>query len=141
MRPSTFPCASSRRTCSTCPGRQGSHAHCRRHRLRRSHGDVAPAYESSWLAARLIADRYGERKLVRLYVSFADRDNGPADGDIRAVLGISEKKLIKDWRAYMKSLASVSSRTALLVALAVLFVGLTFADGPRDAVASVAGRW
>lgn len=70
-----------------------------------THGDVAPAYESSWLAARLIADRYGERKLVQLYVSLADRDNGPADGDIRAVLGISEKKLIKDWRAYMKSLA------------------------------------
>lgn len=70
-----------------------------------SHGDVAPAYESSWLAARLIADRYGERKLVRLYVSLADRDNGPADADIRAVLGISEKKLITDWRAYMKSLA------------------------------------
>jgi hypothetical protein len=53
----------------------------------------------------MIADRYGERKLVRLYVSMADRDSGPADGDIRAVLGISEKKLIKDWRAYMKSLA------------------------------------
>jgi hypothetical protein len=70
-----------------------------------SHGDVAPAYESSWLAAQLIADRYGERKLVRLYVSLADRDNGPADGDIQAVLGISEKKLIKDWREYMKSLA------------------------------------
>jgi hypothetical protein len=70
-----------------------------------SHGDVAPAYESSWLAARLIADRYGERKLVRLYVSLADRDNGPADGDIRAVLGISEQKLIKDWRAYLKALA------------------------------------
>jgi hypothetical protein len=69
------------------------------------HGDVAPAYESSWLATRLIADRYGERKLVRLYVSLADRDNGPADDDIRAVLGISEKKLIKDWRAYLKSLA------------------------------------
>ncbi len=68
-------------------------------------GDVAPAYESSWLAAQLIADRYGERKLVRLYVSLADRDDGPADDDIRAVLGISEKKLIKDWRAYMKSLA------------------------------------
>jgi hypothetical protein len=70
-----------------------------------SHGDVATAYESSWLAARLIADRYGERKLVRLYVSLADRDNGPADDDIRAVLGISEKKLVKDWRAYLKSLA------------------------------------
>jgi len=70
-----------------------------------SHGDIAPAYESSWLAARLIADRYGERKLVRLFIALADRDNGPADGDIRAVLGITEKKLIKDWRAYLKSLA------------------------------------
>jgi hypothetical protein len=70
-----------------------------------SHGDVAPAYESSWLATRMIADRYGERKLVKLYVSLADRDEGPTDGDFRAVLGISEKKFVRDWRAYLKSLA------------------------------------
>lgn len=71
-----------------------------------SHGDVTPSYEGAWLAARLIADRYGERKLVQLYVALADRDDGPADGDIRAVLGISERKLIKDWRAYMSALAN-----------------------------------
>jgi len=70
-----------------------------------SHGDVAPAYESSWLAVKLIADKFGERKLVRLYIALADRNKGPDDGDIRAVLGISEKKLVADWRAYMKSLA------------------------------------
>jgi hypothetical protein len=70
-----------------------------------TNGDVSPAYESSWLAARMIADRYGERKLIRLYASLADRDNGPVDGDIRAVLGISENRLVRDWRAYLTSLA------------------------------------
>jgi hypothetical protein len=71
-----------------------------------SRGDVTPAYESSWLAVRLIADRFGQRKLVRLYIALADRHGGPADIDIRETLGISEKKLVTDWRGYLKSLTS-----------------------------------
>jgi hypothetical protein len=53
----------------------------------------------------MIADRYGQRKLVQLYVTLADRDNETANATIRAVLGISEDKLVKDWRAYMRMLA------------------------------------
>jgi len=68
-------------------------------------GDLAPAYESSWLAARMIAERYGEKKLVRLYVELADPEGGAAAEDFTSVLGISEQRLVRDWRAYMSSLA------------------------------------
>ena len=70
-----------------------------------SRGDIAAAYESSWLAAQMIADRHGERKLVRLYVVMADAGGNPVDQDTQTVLGISEDQLVKDWRAVMKSLA------------------------------------
>ena len=70
-----------------------------------SSDDIAPAYEGSWLAAQLIADRYGEKKLVRLYVTLADRDNETANSTIRTVLGISENRLVRDWKAYLKTLA------------------------------------
>ena len=33
------------------------------------------------------------------------RPDSPADEDIRAVLGVSEEKLVKDWRAYLRTLA------------------------------------
>ena len=70
-----------------------------------SSDDIAPAYEGSWLAAKLIGDRYGEKKLVRLYVTLADRDNETANSTVNTVLGISENRLVRDWKAYLKSLA------------------------------------
>jgi hypothetical protein len=57
-------------------------------------------------ATQMIADRYGERKLIELYVAMADPAGDPPEEDIRAVLGVSEQKLVKDWRAYLKSLAN-----------------------------------
>jgi hypothetical protein len=68
-------------------------------------GDVSPAYEASWLAARMIADRYGEKKLVRLYVLTADRDDETVSATLRSVIGISDERLVRNWRAYMKDLA------------------------------------
>ena len=34
-------------------------------------GDIAAAYEGSWLACRMIAERYGQKRLIALYVSYA----------------------------------------------------------------------
>lgn len=64
-------------------------------------GDLAPAYEGAWLACRMLAERYGQAKLIALYVALADRDSGLPEKDIRRVLGISEDKLVADWRAYL----------------------------------------
>jgi hypothetical protein len=68
-------------------------------------GDIAPAYESSWMAARMIAERYGERRLVRLYVAMADDAGGSASEDVDDVLGISEAQLVRQWRAYLREAA------------------------------------
>ena len=37
-----------------------------------SHGDISAAYEGAWLACRMIAERYGEKKLVALYAAVTD---------------------------------------------------------------------
>jgi hypothetical protein len=69
-------------------------------------GDVAHGYEGAWLATQMIADRYGERKLIQLYLAMADAAGDPPSVDIETVLGISETRLVKDWRAYLKTLAN-----------------------------------
>jgi hypothetical protein len=69
-------------------------------------GNITHGYEGAWLATQMIADRYGERKLIELYVAMADPAGDAPEDDIRAVLGVSEQKLVKDWRAYLKSLAN-----------------------------------
>lgn len=65
------------------------------------------AYEESWLACRMIAERYGESALLRLYRS-AGRLGGDADaetgeaGALSDVLGISRDHLVSEWRAYVQ---------------------------------------
>jgi hypothetical protein len=68
-------------------------------------GDIAAAYEGAWLACRMIAERYGQKKLIALYVSYADNKPAPQSGDIKATLGISEGDLVKQWRAYLAARA------------------------------------
>lgn len=70
-----------------------------------SQGDIAAAYEGAWLACRMLAERYGQKDLIALYVSFADSSPAPAAGDIRATIGISEQTLVKQWRAYLAARA------------------------------------
>lgn len=73
-----------------------------------SSGDqLSAAYEEAWLACRMIAERYGEDKLVRLYRT-AEAEPGEA-GDPRAedralhtVLGIGSARLAELWRAYLR---------------------------------------
>jgi hypothetical protein len=66
-----------------------------------SQGDIAAAYEGAWLACRMIAERYGQKQLISLYVSLADSTSPPAGGDIKATLGITEQTLVKQWRSYL----------------------------------------
>ena len=69
-------------------------------------GDIAAAYEGAWLACRMIAERYGQNKLIALYVSFADSSSASDSEEITATLGISQAALVKQWRAYLAARAS-----------------------------------
>lgn len=59
---------------------------------------AAAAYEGAWLACRMIARRYGEARLTRLYVA-AGR-YGPRSAT-RRVLGVSPHRLTAAWRTYL----------------------------------------
>jgi hypothetical protein len=52
---------------------------------------LAQAYEEAWLACRLVAERFGEKALVRLYGS-----------DVGSALGLSEASLVGAWRDYLR---------------------------------------
>ena len=69
-------------------------------------GDIAAAYEGAWLACRMIAERYGEKRLIALYVSYANSKSVPESGQIKATLDISEAQLVKQWRAYLGARAN-----------------------------------
>jgi len=56
------------------------------------------AYEEAWLACRMIAQRYGEPALMRLYRAAGRQD---ADAACRGVLGRTLAELTADWRAYV----------------------------------------
>jgi hypothetical protein len=68
-------------------------------------GDIAAAYEGAWLACRMIAETYGQKQLIALYMSYADDKSTSADSQIKATLGITEAQLVKKWRAYLDSRA------------------------------------
>jgi hypothetical protein len=71
-----------------------------------SRGDIAAAYEGSWLACRMLADRYGQKKLVRLYVALTDSAGTGWPDELEDVLGIDDKTLVRDWRAYLRAKAA-----------------------------------
>ncbi len=60
-------------------------------------------YESAWLAARLIADSYGEDALWRFYRQ-AVRDGG-TQAAFQDVLGVSQQEFVRAWREYLTALA------------------------------------
>ncbi|MEU8776094.1 hypothetical protein [Streptomyces sp. NPDC048606] len=60
---------------------------------------TARAYEGAWLACRLIADRWGEDKLVRLYTE-AGREALPVA--LERVLGIDPDGLDRAWREALR---------------------------------------
>jgi hypothetical protein len=67
-------------------------------------GEVGTAYEEAFLAVQMIAERYGNQKLLDLYVAMGD-DQRSVDKDIRAILGISSDELVKDWRRFTENTA------------------------------------
>jgi hypothetical protein len=70
--------------------------------------DLPQAYESGWLACRLISEREGQSKLVKFYrtVHASKSPTGLADA-FRAVLGTTEQQFVADWQKYLQRLAGV----------------------------------
>ncbi|XVQ13627.1 hypothetical protein ACQP1W_14140 [Spirillospora sp. CA-255316] len=64
-----------------------------------SSGRLSQAYQESWLACRMIAERYGEARLVRLYRAAGRRSEAAA---LREVLGVSPARFTADWRDYLR---------------------------------------
>jgi hypothetical protein len=70
--------------------------------------ELPQAYESAWLACRLISEREGQSKLVKFYraVHTSKSPTGLADA-FRTVLGTTEQQFVIDWQQYLKRLAGV----------------------------------
>ncbi|WP_020390382.1 hypothetical protein [Kribbella catacumbae] len=73
-----------------------------------SSAELPLAYESGWLACRLISEREGQSKLVKFYraVHASKSPTGLADA-FRTVLGTTEQEFVADWQKYLKRLAGV----------------------------------
>jgi len=69
-------------------------------------GDIAAAYEGAWLACRMIAQRWGEPALVRFYTEMADSAGPGWPEEVESSLGVSERKLVRQWRSYVAQLAA-----------------------------------
>lgn len=65
---------------------------------------LAQAYEQGWLACRMIADQWGEDKLVAFYraVGAAPDRDGAVRAALRTVLRVSEQEFTRRWRVYLK---------------------------------------
>ncbi|MDP9823569.1 hypothetical protein J2S59_003378 [Nocardioides massiliensis] len=66
---------------------------------------LGATYESAWLACRLIAQTYGERRLLR----FADAlDDGMSlERAFRSELRTTKRAFVQDWRAHLARLAGI----------------------------------
>ena len=66
-------------------------------------GGSPAAYESAWLACRMIAERYGQPTLVRFYRAVQRRGLVSA---LRGVLDVSQAEFTRSWRAYIGGLSA-----------------------------------
>ncbi|MFC3576413.1 hypothetical protein ACFOZ0_24640 [Streptomyces yaanensis] len=68
-------------------------------------GKLAQAYESGWMACRMIADRWGEARLNEFYRVVGDHQKraGAVEGALRKVLGTTPEKFTRQWQAYLKA--------------------------------------
>ena len=65
--------------------------------------NLGAAYESAWLACRMLAESRGEAALVRLYQAV---DEGlPLDESLRRHVGFGQRELIQRWRERLSDLA------------------------------------
>ncbi|MEU5989529.1 hypothetical protein ABZ806_11150 [Spirillospora sp. NPDC047418] len=60
---------------------------------------LSQAYQEAWLACRMVAGRYGEATLVRLYRAAG---RAPEATALRDVLGLTRDRFTTLWRDYMK---------------------------------------
>jgi hypothetical protein len=65
--------------------------------------DIGAYYEAAWLAARLLAQEYGEPALFRFYRA-SDRVGG-TQRTFRTILGTSQAQFTRRWQSYLTSLA------------------------------------
>ncbi|MEV5609440.1 hypothetical protein [Streptomyces sp. NPDC052225] len=68
-------------------------------------GKLARAYESGWMACRMIADQWGEDKLKAFYTSVGGhkRRAGAVEGALQNVLGVDEREFVARWRVYVRA--------------------------------------
>ncbi|MEV6382853.1 hypothetical protein AB0M31_26035 [Streptomyces sp. NPDC051773] len=68
-------------------------------------GTLAQAYESGWLACRLIADRWGEVRLDEFYraVGAHGEREGAVEGALEEVLGTTVGEFTREWREYVRA--------------------------------------
>ncbi len=66
---------------------------------------LAESYEGAWLACRMIADRWGERRLTDFYraVGAHDERAGAVEDALRDVLGTTPEDFTARWRTYLRS--------------------------------------
>ncbi|MGY1453915.1 peptidase MA family metallohydrolase [Streptomyces sp. SS8] len=62
---------------------------------------LARSYESGWLLCRMVAQRWGEEKLVELYLAVGG-SGGDMDPVVREVLGTGMDGLTERWREYVR---------------------------------------
>jgi len=67
-------------------------------------GRLARAYESGWLACRMIAERWGEARLGEFYRAVGEhgRRAGAVEAGMRDVLDTSPAEFTARWRAYLR---------------------------------------
>ncbi|MGW7071380.1 hypothetical protein ACWGII_31400 [Streptomyces sp. NPDC054855] len=68
-------------------------------------GQLAQAYEGSWLACRMIADQWGEEPLTDFYEAVGEREKRPGavEDALRDVLDISLEEFTAQWRTYLRA--------------------------------------
>ncbi|WP_443058455.1 hypothetical protein [Streptomyces sp. NBC_00442] len=66
---------------------------------------LARAYEGGWLACRMIAARWGEAKLARLYEEVGDQPGreGALEKAMTDQLGLTPPEFTTQWRAYVRT--------------------------------------
>jgi hypothetical protein len=69
-----------------------------------STGHAGAAYESAWIACRVLVERRGEDALVDLYDAL--REGQPLADALRASFGWSEAQLVRAWRTRLSDLAA-----------------------------------
>jgi hypothetical protein len=67
-----------------------------------AHG-LGASYEAAWLASRLLAEQYGQDRLLRFYRQVSR--TGDADAAFSSVLGTTQKQFTAQWRDYLTRLA------------------------------------